>query len=95
MHAAQHTSSFDDLASLVDDLRALADPPPVEAKDTAKHLGRIAARLRSGTLCSGVVGLTKAGKSTTLNALLGDTFLPSSLQPQTAKEVSIFHDTST
>ena len=66
----------------------------MEAKDTAEHLGRIAAQLRSGTLRSGVVGLTKAGKSTTLNALLGDTFLPSSLQPQTAKEVSIVHDTS-
>ena len=34
----------------------------------------------------------KAGKSTTLNALLGKAFLPDSLQPQTAKEVSIVHD---
>ena len=87
-------TSFDDLASLVEGLRTLADHPLMEAKDTAEHLGLIAAQLRSGTLRSGVVGLTKAGKSTTLNALLGDTFLPSSLQPQTAKEVSIIHDPS-
>lgn len=66
----------------------------METKDIAERLGRIVAQLQSGTLRSGVVGLTKAGKSTTLNALLGDTFLPSSLQPQTAKEVSIVHDPS-
>ena len=92
--AAQHTTSFDDLASLVEGLRTLAGPPHVDAKDIAEHLGHIAAQFRSGTLRSGVIGLTKAGKSTTLNALLGGTFLPTSLQPQTAKEVSIIHDPS-
>ena len=41
------------------------------------------------------MGLTKAGKSTTLNALLGNSFLPSSIQPQTANKVSIIHNPST
>ena len=90
--AAQHKTH--DLATLIESLQTLADSPPVEAKDTAEHLGHIAAQLQSGTLRLGVVGLTKAGKSTTLNALLGDTFLPSSLQPQTAKQVNIIHDPS-
>ena len=36
--------------------------------------------------------MTKAGKSTVLNSLLGKSYLPSSIQPQTAKEVGIIHD---
>ena len=92
--AAQTIQALDDLAILIERLGTLASSPPIEVKDVADHLGRIAAQLRSRTLRSGVVGLTKAGKSTTLNALLGKTFLPSSLHPQTAKEVSIVHDPS-
>ena len=84
--------SLDDLASLAERMAELASSPPVEMNDIAKHLHHIAAQLRSGTLSCGVIGLTKAGKSMTLNALLGNAFLPNSLQPQTAKEVSIIHD---
>lgn len=39
-----------------------------------------------------MIGLTKSGKSTFLNAILGQQFLPRSIQPQTAKEVCILHD---
>ena len=59
------------------------------------RLESIMKRLRMGRIRAGVVGLTKAGKSTTLNALLGKQFLPGSVQPQTAKEVSIVHTTGT
>ena len=52
-------------------------------------------RLLAGKVRVGIVGLTKAGKSTLLNALLGKQFLPSSIQPQTANEVVIAHDMST
>ena len=52
-------------------------------------------RLHTGKLRIGIVGLTKAGKSTLLNALLGNQFLPTSIQPQTANEVVIAHDMST
>ena len=58
----------------------------------SKRLEQIDARLKSGKIRAGVVGITKAGKSTMLNALLGKSFLPSSVQPQTANEVSIVHD---
>ena len=63
--------------------------------NNAKRLHDVYERLKSGKVRAGIVGLTKAGKSTTLNALLGNSFLPSSIQPQTANEVSIIHNPST
>ena len=42
----------------------------------------------------GFVGLMKVGKSTTLNALLHNRVLPSSVTPETAVEVTIVHNTS-
>ena len=64
-------------------------------KNASKRLDSIVSRLRGGKIRAGVVGLTKAGKSTTLNALLGNRYLPGSVQPQTAEEVSIMHTTDT
>ena len=58
------------------------------------ELGRIMDRLNNGIVRVGIIGLPKAGKSTSLNAWLGKHFLPSSIQPQTAREVVIVHDTS-
>ena len=58
----------------------------------SSDIGIILDRVRNGTVYTGVVGMTKAGKSTVLNSLLGKSYLPSSIQPQTAKEVSIIHD---
>ena len=58
------------------------------------ELDRIIDRLNNGVVRVGIIGLSKAGKSTFLNALLGRHFLPSSIQPQTAREVVIVHDTS-
>ena len=59
------------------------------------RLNSIMKRLTDGKIRVGVVGLTKAGKSTTLDALLGQTCLPGSVQPQTAKEVTIVHSDNT
>ena len=62
-------------------------------KNASMRLYSIVSRLKAGKIRAGVVGLTKAGKSTTLNALLGNQYLPGSVQPQTAAEVSIVHTT--
>ena len=63
--------------------------------NNSKRLHDVYERLKSGKVRAGIVGVTKAGISTTLNALLGNSFLPSSIQPQTANEVSIVHNPST
>ena len=63
--------------------------------NSSERLHDVYERLKSGKVRAAIVGLTKAGKSTTLNALLGNSFLPSSIQPQTANEVSIVHNPST
>ena len=42
----------------------------------------------------GFIGLIKAGKSSTLNALIGREILPVSTQPQTAADVYIVHDSN-
>ena len=66
----------------------------IKMEEISWDINRIIDRLVNGTLHIGIVGLTKAGKSTFLNALLGKSFLPSSIQPQTASEVVIVHDMS-
>ena len=58
------------------------------------ELDRLTKRLLNQNVRAGIVGLTKVGKSTFLNALLGRSFLPSSVQPQTANETIIVHDLS-
>ena len=62
---------------------------------SSKRLHDVYERLKSGKLRAAIVGVTKAGKSTTLNALLGSSFLPSFIQAQSAYEVSIVHNLST
>lgn len=64
-------------------------------KNASMRLDLIMSRLKAGKIHAGVVGVTKAGKSTTLNALLGNKYLPTSVQSQTAAEVSIVHTTDT
>ncbi len=61
---------------------------------TCHNLSRIETRLKHGNVRVGIIGLTKAGKSTFLNALLGGRFLPSSVLPETADETVIIHDMS-
>ncbi len=61
---------------------------------TCQSLSRIQTRLKHGNVRVGIIGLTKAGKSTFLNALLGGSFLPSSVLPETANETVIIHDMS-
>ena len=63
-----------------------------EFRKSSDHLDIILDRLRSKTIQAGVVGVSKVGKSSLLNVLMRKTFLPSSVQPQTAKEVIIVHN---
>ena len=79
---------------MINTVSEMASLPEIGASDITAHLQLIRANLRTGKVRSGVIGLTKAGKSTILNALLGKYFLPSTIQPQTAKEVRIVHTTS-
>ena len=72
----------------------MASSPEIGASDITAHLKLVTTNLRTGKVRSGVIGLTKVGKSTILNALLGKYFLPSTIQPQTAKEVRIVHTPS-
>ena len=58
------------------------------------ELDEVTKKLQAGNICAGVFGVVKVGKSTFLNALLGDAFLPSTKQAETAKRVRIFHDCS-
>ena len=76
---------------MIESLSKLAQSPLINEGDKADRLTKIASNLRSGTLSCGVVGLSKAGKSTTLNALLGCDFLPTS-QIETDVNVAIFHN---
>ena len=66
----------------------------VKLKEIVHDLNRLTDRLLDQNVRVGIVGLTKAGKSTFLNALLGRSFLPYSVQPQTANETIIIHDMS-
>lgn len=87
--------TFEDLQlvlSLVESVISVASSADINAVDTAINLKRIKNNLDTGKVRAGVVGLTKSGKSTFLNAILGKQFLPSSIQPQTAREVSIVHN---
>ena len=79
---------------MINTVSEMASLPEIGASDITAHLQLITANLRTGKVHSGVIGLTKAGKSTILNALLGKYFLPSTIQPQTAKEVRIVHTAS-
>ena len=68
------------------------NPHYLQLQGNSSDIDVILDRVRNGTVYTGVVGMTKSGKSTVLNSLLGKSYLPSSIQPQTAKEVSIIHD---
>ena len=58
------------------------------------ELDEITEKLKAGNICAGVFGVVKVGKSTFLNALLGNVFLPSATQAETAKRVKIIHDST-
>ena len=58
------------------------------------ELNSITKKLQDGNFCAGAFGVIKVGKSTFLNALLGNNFLPSSKQAETAKQVRIIHDSA-
>ena len=81
--------------SSVDTLTSnLTDAGP-RLEEVSSELNRLIMQLLDQNVRIGIIGLTKAGKSTFLNALLGKSFLPYSFQPQTANETVIIHDLST
>lgn len=57
-----------------------------------EKLRQLRFKLKSSTVVIAVVALMKAGKSTFLNSLMGEEFLPSAAQPATASITSIIHD---
>jgi len=57
----------------------------------AKMLGALVDRLDTGRFHLAVLGQFKRGKSTLINALLGEALLPSSVIPLTAIPTLIFH----
>ena len=78
--------------SSVDTLTSnLTDAGP-RLEEVSSELNRLIMQLLDQNVRIGIIGLTKAGKSTFLNALLGKSFLPCSFQPQTANETVIIHD---
>lgn len=76
---------------MIDDIIFIASSDDIGATNLLVNLKRIKNRFELGKLKAGVVGLTNSGKSTFLNALLGKKYLPTSVQSQTAKKVSIIH----
>ena len=79
----------------IDTLTSALKEKESKLEDTSLELNRLISRLLDQNVRIGIIGLTKAGKSTFLNALLGKSFLPCSVQPQTANETVIVHDVST
>ncbi len=85
------TDSNTQIVNLIDDVLTIAGSDDIEAADFLVDLERIKNSFKSGKVRASVLGLTNSGKSTFLNALLGRKYLPTSVQSQTAKEVSIIH----
>lgn len=67
------------------------DPSSDTVRRIAEVVGRARARSRAHTFRVAVLALSKAGKSTLINALLGGDFLPSSNVPETAVLVRVEH----
>ena len=57
----------------------------------AERLGKLAERLQEGRFHLAVLGQFKRGKSTLLNALLGEEVLPAAVVPLTARPTFIRH----
>ncbi len=60
--------------------------------DIAKKLDKTLSLLKSKCTKVGIVGLSNSGKSTTINALLGDEYLPTSEMAESAYVLCIKHD---
>ena len=59
--------------------------------DTSASLKRMVQYVVDPKIRIGLIGVIKSGKSTVLNSLLGNKFLPSSVEPQSATEVRVSH----
>ena len=74
--------------------------PQLDASSASKikeykiTMDEIVEKLQVSSICAGIFGVIKVGKSSFLNSLLGNAFLPSSKQPETAVGVRVVHDIS-
>ena len=66
----------------------------LKATESSERLLQISSDLQHFVVKVGFIGLTNSGKSTTLNALLGQNFLPTAEQRETVCPVHIQHDSS-
>lgn len=60
--------------------------------ESFEHLLSLRDKLRNQTFQIGVIALVKSGKSTLINAILGNEFLPSGNAPETARIVRVKHN---
>ncbi len=79
------------IVTMINSVLTIANKSEVNQPAVAKSLTRTLTSLSTGKVRAGIVGLLKAGKSTTLNAMLSGMYLPSSILAQTAGEVCIEH----
>ena len=70
---------------------AANSPDNTSLRRTVKGLQRVGKKWKAQSFQVAVLALVKSGKSTLINALLGDQFLPSSNTPETARIVRIRH----
>lgn len=68
------------------------DPTNSSLRGTVRGLERVGKKWSDQSFQVAVLALVKSGKSTLINALLGDQFLPSSNTPETARIVRIRHN---
>ena len=80
------------LNQIIIDIKGVADV--LEATESSERLVRISSDLQHFIVKVGFIGLTNSGKSTTLNALLGQTFLPTAEQRGMVCPVHIQHDSN-
>ena len=81
----------DAIAAVLQTVGDIASSPNIGANDITAYLKRTTNSLRERRIRSSILGVTNAGKTTTLNALLGNTFFPSKIKSCVAKEVKIQH----
>lgn len=84
-------ASADHMLNLMQRGRAVLHEVGSDFQADAERLGKLAERLQEGRFHLAVLGQFKRGKSTLLNALLGEEVLPAAVVPLTARPTFIRH----